>query len=709
MGGKKQIEKQIEKQAIRRIVQRNFKKKRMENMVLILSILLVTVLMTVMFGAGISLFHNLELANLRMKGTEANVIIPHMEEEEMERFGRIEEISSIGRQQFVAAAVMQEGMSDSQVFAMTAYDKTEWETHIVPTLSDIQGTYPQAENEIMMSRWMLGQLEIDEPKIGMKIPVSFVDLTGEEKEQTFILSGYYVDYINYAPNITPNSANTISANLYYTEQGSTKKAIGNMAVSQAFADRYGTAEGLYGTAKIDDSLSTEEAFALIAEVTDRQDIIVTGLSKTLAQSFALAVIPVLSVVLIMIAGYLLIFNVINISVLREMHMFGQLKTLGATSKQLSSIVKRQSNLVSVIGIPAGLLAGTVLAEAVVPGLLRRMTEGNGFGTTFETGIIISPWIYVFAAAFAYLTAALSNQKPSKMAAQVSPIEALKYVEQTETIKTHRGGSGGKLYRMAYRNVFRSKKKARVTFASLFFGFLIFLIVEVCTYGADYEEKYDREQPDSFTLQNLTFQMADAGGIENILNESVTDTICGFEGVEKITADYVEPVYFQNEELFLEPFIKLQAQYTGLSEEQIRGHLRARSIGLPLEKFEDFSYESTFSEAEIQTYLEDGTGVFFDEYTEADIRQICGKKITLSGRREGGKTAEFTVLGVIGDKGNKYVNTPHYYGEVRDDDVPLYMTAEALERVSGEMLVQTLRIQTDKSRDEEILGALSETQ
>lgn len=34
-----------------------------------------------------------------------------------------------------------------------------------------------------------------------------------------------------------------------------------------------------------------------------------------------------------------------------------------------------------------------------------------------------------------------------------------------------------------------------------------------------------------------------------------------------------------------------------------------------------------------------------------------------------------------------------------------MTAEALERVSGEMLVQTLRIQTDKSRDEEILEEL----
>ena len=41
----------------------------------------------------------------------------------------------------------------------------------------------------------------------------------------------------------------------------------------------------------------------------------------------------------MISGYLLIYNIINISVLQEMHMYGQLKALGATSKQLKKIVK----------------------------------------------------------------------------------------------------------------------------------------------------------------------------------------------------------------------------------------------------------------------------------------------------------------------------------------------------------------------------------
>ncbi len=743
-GRQTQTESQIAKKAIGRIVRQNFKKKRMESAVLILSVTLVTILMTVMFGAGISLLKNLELANLRVKGTTANVIVPHPEGTEMKQFAGIEEISGTGWQQFVATALLQEEKSCGAVYVMTAYDETEWETHIVPTLSEIEGTYPKDEKEIMMSRQMLGQLGIEEPDIGMEIPLSFRTLDGEEKTQTFILSGYYVDYINYAPNITPNSGNTISANLYYAEKGSTKKAVGNMAVSQEFARRYGTQEGLYGTAAIDGRLNTEEAFAVIDEVTDRQDIMVMGLSKTLAQSLSMAAIPILSVILIMIAGYLLIYNVINISVIQEMHMFGQLKTLGATNGQLKSMVRMRSGLAAGIGIPAGLLIGTVFAESVVPGLLKRMTEGNGLGTAFETDVAISPWIYVFAIVFAYLTVAFGNRKPSKMAAQVPPVEALKYVGQTETIKAHRGGSGGKLYRMAYRNVFRSKKKAMVTFVSLFFGFLMFLIVGVCTYGVDYEERYAREQPDSFTLRNLTFQSTDAGDIEDLLNASVTDTIEAWEGVEEITFDYVRPAYLRSKDSFLEPYIRLQAEYMGMSGEQIRERLRARSIGLPLEKFQDFSYESTLPETEIWERLTDGTGVFLAEYAEVDMRQICGKKIMLSDRiRDGGdeKDAEYIILGIVGSKGKNYVNDPYYYGEVTDDDIPLYMTTEGLERLwkdmtpeaseklseeqtegaleqlegvqtaeeavrlPGKPRVQTLRIQTDGSRDEEILGEL----
>ena len=106
-----------------------------------------------------------------------------------------------------------------------------------------------------------------------------------------------------------------------------------------------------------------------------------------------AMIPILAVIFVMISGYLLIYNIINISVLQEMHMYGQLKALGATSKQLKKIVRKQVNLVAAVGIILGLLFGTTFAVITVPKFLEAlMNSQNG---KFEFGITVSPLIYVF--------------------------------------------------------------------------------------------------------------------------------------------------------------------------------------------------------------------------------------------------------------------------------------------------------------------------
>ena len=91
-----------------------------------------------------------------------------------------------------------------------------------------------------------------------------------------------------------------------------------------------------------------------------------------------AMIPILAVIFVMISGYLLIYNIINISVLQEMHMYGQLKALGATSKQLKKIVRKQVNLVAAVGIILGLLFGTTFAVITVPKFLEAlMNSQNG--------------------------------------------------------------------------------------------------------------------------------------------------------------------------------------------------------------------------------------------------------------------------------------------------------------------------------------------
>ena len=185
--------------------------------------------------------------------------------------------------------------------------------------------------------------------------------------------------------------------------GSNKRAAGNIVVSALFAEKYLVKEGRLGTCFIDDSLNSEEALNLLKEQTGQNHIVVAGLTKNTSQSFSLAAIPFLAVLLVIISGYLLIYNVMNISVIQEMHMYGQLKTLGATKKQLKKLIRKQANYISWIGIPVGLVLGTVFAIFVIPELLERFTVGSGFGGALTNDISISPWLYIFSSLFAYFT------------------------------------------------------------------------------------------------------------------------------------------------------------------------------------------------------------------------------------------------------------------------------------------------------------------
>ena len=63
---------------------------------------------------------------------------------------------------------------------------------------------------------------------------------------------------------------------------------------------------------------------------------------------------VFGVLMILLAGYLIIYNIFRISILKDIWLYGQLKTIGTSPKQLKYMVKRQGYLLALAGIPAGL-------------------------------------------------------------------------------------------------------------------------------------------------------------------------------------------------------------------------------------------------------------------------------------------------------------------------------------------------------------------
>ena len=128
-------------------------------------------------------------------------------------------------------------------------------------------------------------------------------------------------------------------------------------------------------------------------------------------------------------GYLIIYNIFQISVAGDIRFYGLLKTIGTTPRQLKRIIRQQALLLCLIGIPAGLLLGYGIGAVLVPVVLRSTQLGVGI-TTIST----SPVIFVGSVLFALLTVLLSCSKPGKMAAKVSPVEATKYTDAMQTKK-----------------------------------------------------------------------------------------------------------------------------------------------------------------------------------------------------------------------------------------------------------------------------------
>ena len=117
--------------------------------------------------------------------------------------------------------------------------------------------------------------------------------------------------------------------------------------------------------------------------------------------------------LILLTGYLIIYNVFQISVAGDIRFYGLLKTIGTTGRQLKRIIRYQALALSALGIPLGLLAGWLIGGQLTPVIIARL---DGVSDV----VSVSPALFLGSALFALFTVLLSCHRPGRMAARISP-------------------------------------------------------------------------------------------------------------------------------------------------------------------------------------------------------------------------------------------------------------------------------------------------
>ena len=249
---------------------------------------------------------------------------------------------------------------------------------------------------------------------------------------------------------------------------------------------------------------------------------------TSSESIVFAVVFILMFV---VCGYLLIYNIFDISVMQDVRQYGLLRTIGTSTRQIKGIVNRQAIWLTLIGLPIGLIAGFFAGWVLLPIVTEIINlEYSMVGTSVST----SPLIFVIAALFTILTVFISTRKPAKKAAKISPLEAIRYTEQNAYKKrSAKRTNGVKLSRMAFSNLGRNRRRSAFIIISLLLCIVLFNSIIIVTQSLDEEKWVNRVTRTDFNVYNsAAFNvMESVQHHEDTLSQQAVDLIAGQPGVE----------------------------------------------------------------------------------------------------------------------------------------------------------------------------------
>ena len=224
------------------------------------------------------------------------------------------------------------------------------------------------------------------------------------------------------------------------------------------------------------------------------------------------------IAIVLIGGYIVIQSIFRISINDKIKSYGQLRTIGATPKQIKRIVKREGRKLGSIGI----LIGTVLG---VCGGFLLFPKGFNAVSYVATIILtlISSWIMV----------SVSIRKPVKIAAGISPIEAVRFTPAQKDIRSRKKNIKLNPVSMGIANFKRDRKKTISIVASLSIGGILLMVVSSIVLVRSPEQIARLYFPDSdykIYLQDLSEEMLVKG---NPLNEELKQEVLSVDGVTDI--------------------------------------------------------------------------------------------------------------------------------------------------------------------------------
>lgn len=611
------------RQVITRMALRSIKSNRRRSAIIIGAIMLSTFMVFTVLTVGMTYFKMQRLQNLRMDGAEFDAIVYGITDEQRRICEEHPDIKVTG----IAAVLggVEETKEDQTPnVGLVWADETAWNQMMEPAREWVKGEYPQEVDEIMVSKAALKECGMEQLEVGDSLAFTYRYNQGEHTKE-FRISGMWDGF-------GPKKVFYMSK-AFYEESGAQLEESGRYFID-------------WGPRLI--SQKTQDEFISSLHLGKKQRCFFNEeaiMSITIfAGMIGLALITCF-------CAYLIIYNIMYLSVSGNIRYYGLLQTVGMTEKQIYRLILKQQFVIGAVGIVGGIVLGGLIGLLIMPKVVTV------FGIQ-ESDIQISfhPIIFLLTIVLTGFTNYVGSCKPAKIAVSISPIEATGYRPMNGKKMTRKTGRKKLLWRLAMEQLMKDKKKSIIVVLSLATSLSVFLclVTLVGSHGAEtvMSEYFDRDM----IFLNDTLKTEEREDWAQLMDEDFLAKIQDRKDIQEVNLVQSGEIMVPWEPEFADVWMREQYEmwmpepYEDILEEY-KTHpenFGSFMVGISEEDFDRFN-QTLEEPMDKEQFVKGKTCMLDERYLELTADDVQGEKITCVEYQDDQDTRTFEVAGLCDDR------------------------------------------------------------
>lgn len=521
------------------ISRRSLKYSKTRNIIATAAIILTAVMFTTLFTVGSSFIDSSQRSTMRQVGTSSHAGFKFLTQEQYDILKEDPKIKDISYDIIIGFGENPELKKTYVEIRWTEEKAADWSFNLPTT-----GTLPKNRLDIATTTAVLDAFGLPH-ELGVEVPLEFT-ANGMKHKENFTLCGLWeTDVVmgangaflsrEYSDEVAPviteltdtpdnDYAGYINPSLWFSSSWNIDKQM------QDLKERCGF------DANVNDGVNWAYASA---EVDAISILLIAGILS-----------------LIILSGYLIIYNIFYISVSKDIRFYGLLKTIGMTNVQLRRIVRKQALFLCVLGVPLGLAFGYLCAYMVVPTVIETTSLANDYVISHN------PIIFIIAGIFTVLTVWISCIRPCRLVSKISPVEAVRYTENANTKqKKAKKTKHVNPFSMAWENIKRTPKKTIAVILSLSLSMVLLNVTVTFVKGFDMDKYLENSVVSDFYITDASLTNSySASTTLNAIDPETMDEIKNLDGITNLGSVYMSESQHTLNETGIENAKKIVEEY-----------------------------------------------------------------------------------------------------------------------------------------------------